>query len=69
MSKMDNSQDLSRIIEGGISVSAELGSEDQRKKIAERAYALFEKRGGAEGFDLQDWLQAEREVLAQQDIH
>lgn len=34
------------------------------RRIAERAYELFEARGGADGCDLDDWLQAEREILA-----
>lgn len=32
--------------------------------IARRAYAKFEARGRAHGFDLEDWLEAERELLA-----
>jgi len=31
--------------------------------IALRAYQLFEERGGGDGRDVEDWLQAEREVL------
>jgi Protein of unknown function (DUF2934) len=31
--------------------------------IAVRAYALYESRGGEDGHDLDDWLQAERELL------
>jgi hypothetical protein len=33
--------------------------------IANRAYELFERRGGTHGHDLDDWLQAEREVAGQ----
>jgi hypothetical protein len=32
------------------------------EEIARRAYALFVARGGAHGMDLDDWLQAEREL-------
>jgi DUF2934 family protein len=32
--------------------------------IATRAYELFEKRGCLEGYDCEDWLEAERQVLA-----
>jgi hypothetical protein len=39
------------------------------ERIAQRAYALYEGRGCAEGFDLRDWLEAEREVLMQEGIH
>jgi hypothetical protein len=31
--------------------------------IADRAYVLFRARGAADGFDLDDWLEAERELL------
>jgi hypothetical protein len=31
--------------------------------IADRAYSLFQARGADNGFDLDDWLQAERELL------
>jgi hypothetical protein len=31
-------------------------------RIAERAHELFLARGGQHGADLQDWLQAEREI-------
>ena len=31
--------------------------------IARRAYALYLARGGQEGHDVEDWLQAERELL------
>jgi hypothetical protein len=37
-----------------------------RGLIADRAYALFEERGYRQGGDLQDWLDAEREILSRQ---
>jgi Protein of unknown function (DUF2934) len=33
--------------------------------IRRRAYELYETRGCLEGFDLEDWLQAEREVQSE----
>ena len=33
-------------------------------RIRTRAYELYEQRGFQEGHELDDWLQAEREVLA-----
>lgn len=36
----------------------------QHEEIALRAYQFFVQRGCAHGRDLEDWLQAEREVLA-----
>jgi Protein of unknown function (DUF2934) len=36
-----------------------------REKIAQRAYELYLARGGAHGSELEDWLQAERELHEQ----
>ena len=36
-----------------------------RRLFARRAYQLYEGRGCLDGFDAQDWLQAEREILGQ----
>jgi hypothetical protein len=36
--------------------------ERRYERIAVRAYALYEARGGEHGQDLEDWLQAEREI-------
>lgn len=33
------------------------------EEIAERAFQLFERRGGVAGCDLDDWLEAERQIL------
>lgn len=33
-------------------------------RIAQRAYELFQSRGGHSGQDLDDWLAAEQEILA-----
>jgi len=34
-----------------------------RSTIAKRAYQIFEKRGRKHGFDLDDWMSAEKELL------
>ena len=34
--------------------------------IALRAYALYQSRHGEDGHDVEDWLQAERELLQEQ---
>jgi hypothetical protein len=34
-----------------------------RQWIAEKAYDLYMKRGGIQGYDVEDWLEAERRVL------
>jgi hypothetical protein len=36
----------------------------KQQKIAQRAYELYESRGYADGYDLDDWLTAEAEVGA-----
>ena len=35
------------------------------QRIALRAYELYEQRGRVDGFDLQDWLQAQQDVLSE----
>lgn len=39
--------------------------EELREKIALRAYEIYEDRGGQHGRDIDDWLQAESDVLAE----
>ena len=34
------------------------------QQIQQRAYELYERRGGTDGHDLEDWLQAECEIKA-----
>jgi hypothetical protein len=40
--------------------SMRLDSPNVMRRIAEKAYALWEQRGRPHGNDLQDWLEAER---------
>jgi hypothetical protein len=37
---------------------------EQRQQIAERAYELFQERGGQHGYHQEDWLRAEAEFGA-----
>jgi len=37
---------------------------DLESKIRQRAYAFYEERGYLPGFEEEDWLKAEREVVA-----
>lgn len=32
------------------------------ERIAQRAYAIYERRGGQDGHSMEDWLAAEREI-------
>jgi Protein of unknown function (DUF2934) len=43
-------------------------SPDLQNVIAARAYELYQKRGGQAGHELDDWLEAEREVLGGSDL-
>jgi hypothetical protein len=36
---------------------------DLQEEVRRRAYQLYEQRGMVDGFELEDWLQAEAEVL------
>jgi hypothetical protein len=40
------------------------GDEDRARRVAEAAYYRAEKRGFAPGWELEDWLAAEREIDA-----
>lgn len=37
-------------------------AQSRMARISERAYAIYERRGGEGGQALDDWLQAEREI-------
>jgi hypothetical protein len=37
---------------------------DVQEQIRMRAFELYEQRGRQEGYDLEDWLQAEEEITA-----
>jgi hypothetical protein len=37
-----------------------------KERVAQRAYEKWLKRGCVHGHDLQDWVEAEREIMAEQ---
>ena len=37
--------------------------EDLQERVRRRAYDLYERRGREEGHDVEDWLQAEAEIV------
>ena len=39
-----------------------------RDRVAARAYELYLRRGGGDGRDLDDWLEAERELSGDRDV-
>ena len=40
-------------------------SQELENQIRQRAYELYEARGGEDGHDLEDWLRAEEEIMEQ----
>jgi hypothetical protein len=46
--------------------SSSAASPDLESKIRQRAYELYVERGNTPGHENEDWLQAEREVLARE---
>ncbi len=45
-------------------VAAQL-TEELKERIRQRAYELYEARGREDGYEFEDWLQAESEVMAE----
>ena len=43
-------------------------SNDIQERISARAYALYQERGYRYGCDLQDWLDAEQEILSRRQL-
>jgi hypothetical protein len=41
---------------------SEMSEEELRNRIAERAYYRAEQRGFAPGYEMEDWIEAEKEV-------
>jgi hypothetical protein len=41
-------------------------TEALKDEIARRAYELYEARGYVDGFDIEDWLQAEQDIVGSQ---
>ena len=46
-----------------------IAQEQIREMVAKRAYEYYQKRGRQAGSELDDWLRAEREVLAAMDYN
>ena len=43
-------------------------TEALQDEIARRAYELYEARGYVDGFDIEDWLQAEQDIVGSKPI-
>ncbi len=55
-------------IEREVPTDAPATAEDLQEQIKHRAYEIYEERGRIHGFDIDDWLQAENEVLDARDL-
>jgi hypothetical protein len=42
-----------------------IGDQELRRRIAEKAYELYERRGKVPGQEVEDWLEAERMIMAE----
>lgn len=51
--------------------SVRLDTSPSRQDVARRAYELFQARGAEPGHDLENWLDAERELnqMPERDVH
>jgi hypothetical protein len=54
---------VSRSTENTITNQPDEHSQDFHARISERAYALYEEHGREDGHALENWLEAERQVL------
>jgi hypothetical protein len=66
MKKQTASQD--RTLPQADSVTERIHREVSDTEIAMRAYQIYQSRGGEDGADLDDWLQAERELTEQPSV-
>ena len=48
-----------------VSGSPTSSPQSRLERIAQRAYSIYERRGGEDGSSMEDWLQAEREIDAE----
>ena len=49
-----------------LATEASQSNQDYPLRVAELAYARYQSRGGEDGHDVEDWLEAEREVRGAQ---
>jgi outer membrane protein TolC len=57
-----------KLIPQEVPTEAPVTAAELEEKIKRRAYELYEQRGRIHGFDVDDWLQAENEVLDARDL-
>ncbi len=52
-----------------MSVNGDSNNRASREQIERRAYELYLERGEVQGYELEDWLRAEDELLGRQEGH
>lgn len=62
MHTLEGTVELQTVSETDRAAEREVRRERSHEEVARRAYELFEARGGAEGGELDDWLEAERQL-------
>ena len=65
-SGIKTSTTLPGVVEQESKIPSVRGIGDVQPRIAERAYELYQRRGGHHGQDLDDWFRAEQEVMAEE---
>ena len=53
---------LNELAEAAYTSSVSMGSEPSEEEIRMRAYRRYLERGGADGLDFEDWMEAERDL-------
>lgn len=56
--------EFDRLLRAAVTAQALHSNSFTRKEIEVRAYEIYVSRGAVHGHHLEDWLQAEREVMA-----
>ncbi|HEX9271950.1 MAG TPA: DUF2934 domain-containing protein [Candidatus Binatia bacterium] len=65
MKRLDKTKSKSGITRDKDAAEPAVSDQELRERIAQKAYELYEERGQARGSDVEDWLEAEKLVLAQ----
>jgi len=65
MKRSEKTKSKNRIPRGKNVAEPTVSEQELSERIAQTAYELYQKRGQTHGSDLEDWLEAERLVLAQ----
>ncbi len=65
MKRLDKTKSKSGITRAKHAAEPAVSEQELRERIAQKAYELYEERGPAQGSDIEDWLEAEKLVLAE----